>query len=143
MNIHRKIMLEEREAVRLENQWPLRSKIEITIRGWPRRQRFGRLTGVDMHRHNGLPYMPFKMKVVLPERFKMTTRCWREIENHGHIMDAMDLEKADWLPDEDMAEISSEDELWDWGEWFYFKDVQVVGPPLPVKLVAPPRKVTL
>lgn len=147
----RNIQLEKPEPLVMSKEWwekayPLRSKVEITILAWPRRQRFGRITYVYPnvpYSHRGYPphvCPTANIRVALPMRLELTQKAERDYWmnfNYYH-----EYSKARCLDDEMMAYISDDEELCEYGFDLFYSDVKVIGPPLP-RLAAQGRQVRL
>jgi len=134
----RAIKPETNERANFYNWYAPRSLVEITIPGWPRRQRFG-------HLMFALPYqsrIPRKgsvwpdlwicceARIAFPDRFRMTNRSFREME-YFHVMTGLDAEKGRALHPEDMAEISDDEDLSGYGSDFNGDEFIVIEPAKP------------
>ncbi|QIG76048.1 hypothetical protein EVC24_027 [Rhizobium phage RHph_I4] len=130
----RALKLDDSPPPVLTEEWalktfPMRSKVEIMVEGWPRRQRFGRVTGYT--------FRWGEIRVALPFRFEMTQRAWL---NYEIVICARDYERAYALDDERMADIMDDEKLWDYGFYIPARELRVVGPPLPRNYI-PPRRI--
>lgn len=92
-----------------------RSTVEITIPGWPRRQRFGHLLWADPLNSQktdlSRPWVCSTGGVALPKRFRMTQRSWDELD-YFDMLTARGFEQSIPLRHEDMAKISDDEDLY-------------------------------
>lgn len=143
----RRLLVEPTAQQRFDEFYVPRSKVEITIPGWPRRQRFGiMLYALPVASVHGDELILKGAQIALPEPFRMTTRAWRDMDYFG-IRKGCEMERACPITREEIMGIGSEDALWelDVGSEFHLGDFEIIERAQPIWQTAqrPQRKVRL